>query len=89
MNVDRQASRRPGLLYPMLVIAAVAVITFSVLGIVTMLGWLSAAPPSATGGESQTLALERHADRTLHERAFPCAECALFDAQRTAPADSP
>ena len=33
-------TRKGGLLYPMLVIAAIAVIVFSVTGIATMMGWL-------------------------------------------------
>lgn len=34
------ADRRPAILYPLMVIAAVAVIIFSVAGIATMMGWL-------------------------------------------------
>ena len=36
-------SRKGGLLYPMLVIAAITVIVFSVTGIATMMGWMPAA----------------------------------------------
>ena len=36
-------ARKGGLLYPMLVIAAIAVIAFSATGIATMLGWM---PPA-------------------------------------------
>src|SRR5690349_22671013 len=34
------ADRRPAILYPLMVIAAIAVIIFSVAGIATMMGWL-------------------------------------------------
>jgi outer membrane lipoprotein SlyB len=49
-------SRKGGLLYPMLVIAAITVIVFSVTGIATMMGWMPAAlsgkepAPAAVGG---------------------------------------
>jgi len=36
-------ARRGGLLYPMLVIAAIAVIVFSAVGVATMMGWMPAA----------------------------------------------
>lgn len=48
------SSRKRGLLYPMLLIAAIAVIVFSAMGIATMMGWMPAAlsgrdpdPPAA------------------------------------------
>ena len=40
MRVKPDADRRPAILYPLMVIAAIAVIIFSVAGIATMLGWL-------------------------------------------------
>ncbi len=40
---------RNGLLYPMLVIAAIMLIVFSVAGIATMMGWM---PPALSGNES-------------------------------------
>jgi outer membrane lipoprotein SlyB len=51
-------SRKGGLLYPMLLIAAITVIVFSVTGIATMMGWMPAAlsgkepPRPAAGGNA-------------------------------------
>ena len=38
--------RRAGILYPVMVIAAIALIVFSVVGIVTVMGWI---PPALSG----------------------------------------
>lgn len=37
------AEKRPGILYPVMLIAAIALIVFSALGIATMMGWMPAA----------------------------------------------
>ncbi len=56
MTDMRSLSRKGGLLYPMLLIAAITVIVFSVTGIATMMGWMPVAlsgkdpSPSAAGG---------------------------------------
>jgi len=47
--VENGVRKRPGILYPVMVIAAIALIVFSVLGIATMLGWM----PSAMSGSEQ------------------------------------
>ena len=52
-------TRKGGLLYPMLVIAAIAVIVFSVTGIATMMGWL----PSALSGRNAAPGFEQSAPR--------------------------
>ena len=52
-------TRKGGLLYPMLVIAAIAVIVFSVTGIATMMGWL----PGALSQRNSTTKLDRPAPR--------------------------
>ena len=53
-------TRKGGLLYPMLVIAAIAVIVFSVTGIATMMGWL----PGALSERSSAPKLDRPAPRS-------------------------
>jgi outer membrane lipoprotein SlyB len=61
-----EAARRGGLLYPMLVIAAIAVIVFSVTGIATMMGWLPGAlsqRDSALSPRESTVRLEQPAPR--------------------------
>ena len=67
-------TRKGGLLYPMLVIAAIAVIVFSVTGIATMLGWL----PGALSERSSAPKLERPAPRSEidNQRSGPDAPAA-------------
>jgi len=62
-------TRKGGLLYPMLVIAAIAVIVFSVTGIATMMGWL----PSALSGRNAAPAFDQSAPRgdVSDERSAP------------------
>jgi outer membrane lipoprotein SlyB len=54
--VDNTAHKRSGLLYPVMLIAAIALIVFSALGIATMMGWMpsavSGADPAAKHAES-------------------------------------
>lgn len=78
-----------GLLYPLMVIAAVAVIVFSIVGIATITGWM----PSAMLGESATVSAEPQTG-LAHERdasapdgpragpAFQCAECGVIESIR-------
>jgi outer membrane lipoprotein SlyB len=60
-------SRKGGLLYPMLVIAAIAVIVFSVTGIATMMGWL----PSALSERDSAAKLDQPVPRSEVERQLP------------------
>ena len=60
-------SRKGGLLYPMLVIAAIAVIVFSVTGIATMMGWL----PSALSERDSAAKLDQPAPRSEVDRQLP------------------
>ncbi len=52
MDARNAVEKRPGILYPMMLIAAIAVIVFSFAGIATMMGWLP-------GAQSQGRPLER------------------------------
>lgn len=45
-SVNSGIRKRPGMLYPVMLIAAIALIIFSALGIATMMGWM----PSAVSG---------------------------------------
>ena len=70
-----------GLLYPMMVIAAVAVIVFSLIGIATIAGWMpSALLGSSAVGESPSVA--QVDDRRAHTPAFGCAECSVIESIR-------
>ena len=72
MVLTHQDLRFEGLLYPMMVIAAVAVIVFSLLGIASVSGLL----PSAFVGE----ALELSSVATPTDGgAFACAECRVIE----------
>jgi outer membrane lipoprotein SlyB len=69
--------RRAGLLYPLLVIAAIGVILFSIAGMATMLGWLpdarSRAPAPVTTVPAHSIAPVR--------RPVPagCADCGVIE----------
>jgi len=51
-SVGGAMQKRSGMLYPMMLIAAIALIVFSVVGIATMMGWM----PSAASGTDPTAA---------------------------------
>ena len=60
-----------GLLYPLMVIAAIALIVFSLLGIATVTGWM----PSALAHSDNPI-------RPHSEATFECAECGMLDSMR-------
>jgi hypothetical protein len=68
-----------GLLYPMMVIAAIAVIVFSIVGIASVMGWM----PS--GLVSRAAAATITADEIDTARSgvtFECAECGVIESMR-------
>ena len=91
-------NRKGGLLYPMLVIAAIAVIVFSVTGIATMMGWLptalSSREPAPEFGQSvphsdasSPIAVPdapRAANEPLPGAGAPtlCADCGVIESIR-------
>ena len=62
-----------GLLYPLMVIAAIAVIAFSILGIATIMGWM----PSALANAQPSAAYKAGVGVT-----FECAECGVLESLR-------
>ena len=64
-----------GLLYPLMVIAAIAVIVFSVMGIVTIMGWM----PNAMASTS-TEPASGYVNRS--SVTFECAECGVIQSIR-------
>ena len=70
-----------GLLYPMMVIAAVAVIVFSLLGMASMSGWM---PSALAGGDAAAqLSLPSQSNDASEARApFSCAECGVIESVR-------
>lgn len=76
MVLTQQNLRFEGLLYPMMVIAAVAVIVFSLLGIARVSGVLpSAFEPQSEGMEVTSAATPVAGDSS----AFACAECRVIE----------
>ena len=74
LSRDRPLESR-GLLYPLMVIAAIAVITFSVLGMATIMGWMPTALANA----------QPAADLPFGNRpgvTFDCAECGILETLR-------
>ena len=87
MELSRTYSRPPDLLYPMMVIAAIAVIVFSILGIASMAGWMPRAMiGSNTAMAAHTRAAMLPSESTEAPRAgapvFQCAECGVIESVR-------
>lgn len=86
MELSHQRAAQPyGLLYPLMLIAAIAVIVFSMLGIASIAGWmpnaLSAAAPvtqQSSVGQTNGYAPVAVRDAPL----FDCAECGMIQTIR-------
>ena len=74
MELSRERSPQGrGLLYPLMLIAAIAVIAFSILGIASIAGWMPKAMASNTS-------LDDYAERDAV--TFECAECGVIETIR-------
>ena len=80
MDISRDIRSTSGLLYPMMVIAAIAVIVFSILGIASMAGWM----PRAMVGTQTNVAHTSNAAPAAQSAspAFQCAECGVIESIR-------
>jgi outer membrane lipoprotein SlyB len=86
VELSRPYPRTPGLLYPLMVIAAVAVIVFSILGIASIAGWM----PHAMVGSGAAMAADAKQSMPASESAggprtgpaFQCAECGVIESVR-------
>ena len=80
MELSRQRPLEPrGLLYPMMVIAAIAVIVFSIVGIATITGFL----PSGLISRAAAATVEQSAIDTARTGiTFECAECGVIESLR-------
>jgi hypothetical protein len=85
LSGERQAQPY-GLLYPMMLIAAIAVIVFSILGIVSIAGWMPSALTAVSAVEQR---LGRDgvpgASAAVSARdgpVFECAECGMIQGLR-------
>lgn len=67
--------KQPGILYPLMLIAAIALIVFSIIGIATMMGWMPTALSSRDGPEGAASALPR-------PTGAACADCGIVESIR-------
>ena len=75
-----QNRNTPGLLYPMMIIAAIAVIVFSVVGIASMTGLM---PHGMVGTRTATAPQTIGSVATAEEApVFQCAECGVIQSVR-------
>ena len=76
-----QVRNAPALLYPMMIIAAIAVIVFSVLGIASIMGWV---PNAMVGSRTAAAPVEAPimAVGAAETPAFQCAECGVIQSVR-------
>lgn len=72
--------KRPGILYPVMLIAAIAVIVFSIVGIATMMGWL----PVALSGSAADKAAAA-SGRSWRASAPPCNDCGVIESIHALP----
>lgn len=80
MELSREPRlEKSGLLYPMMVIAAIAVIVFSVVGIASMAGWLPSGLASRANAAIVNLNGEETADTGV---TFQCTECSVIESIR-------
>lgn len=80
MELSREMRSPPGLLYPMMIIAAIAVIVFSIIGIASMIGWM---PHAMLGNRTAVAAMDSPATMIEHATpTFQCAECGVIQSVR-------
>jgi hypothetical protein len=82
----REMRSTSGLLYPIMVIAAIAVIVFSILGIASMAGWMPhAMVGTRTAVAAQTIQPSAAVDAGSGQASgtvFKCAECGVIETIR-------
>ena len=79
------ADKRPGILYPLMLIAAITVIVFSVAGIATMMGWLpsveSKVEPAAKAPPPPVKSAAGR-PRVVSSAAAACGDCGVVESIR-------
>jgi hypothetical protein len=76
-------AKHPGILYPLMLIAAIAVIVFSVAGIATMMGWMPAAlSNNADPARAQPVPASRLAQPRVVTAATSCRDCGVVESTR-------
>lgn len=82
MELSREMRSTAGLLYPMMIIAAIAVIVFSIIGIASIVGWM---PHAMLGTRTAVAAQMIESPVTAVQEATPtfqCAECGVIQSLR-------
>lgn len=75
--------KHPGILYPLMLIAAIAVIVFSVAGIAAMMGWMPAALSSGAGpATAQSVPASTTAQPRVVTAATDCGDCGVVESMR-------
>lgn len=78
-----RAGKRAGLLYPLMLIAAITVIVFSLVGIATMMGWMPGAQSQIEPGESGQQPAPRQSAAERPRAPAACADCGVVESIRT------
>ena len=75
--------KHPGILYPLMLIAAIAVIVFSVAGIATMMGWMPGALSSdADPARARAVPASKPAKPRVVTTAANCRDCGVVESMR-------
>ena len=72
----------PGILYPVMLIAAIAVIVFSVAGIATMMGWMPGLLSDAGPAGAQPVPASKLAEPRVVTAATDCRDCGVVESMR-------
>jgi outer membrane lipoprotein SlyB len=81
MELSRERRfEKSGLLYPMMVIAAIAVIVFSIVGIASMAGWLPSGLVSRAS--AAVIDLNGEVETARNGGTFQCTECGVIESIR-------
>lgn len=86
-SIENAAHKRSGILYPVMLIAAIALIVFSAVGIATMMGWLPSAvsggePAAKPGPVSSTAKPGASRRRANVSAAANCPDCGVVESIR-------
>ena len=77
------AVKHPGILYPVMLLAAIAVIVFSIAGIATMMGWMpSALSSGADPARTQPVPASKQAGPRVVTAATGCRDCGVVEYMR-------
>jgi outer membrane lipoprotein SlyB len=86
METVHTVEKRTGVLYPVMLIAAITVIVFSMVGIATMMGWMPSAlsknDPAVKTGTVPAAKAGANRPRVVASAAANCSECGVIESIR-------